>query len=514
MDQPIAIPLDQLQEHPDNPRLTESEEIIAQIANSIRSSGGYDPAHAIKVRPYTGKYQIVSGHNRTKAARAAGLTEIPAWVRDMTDEQAYMLLITDNAQRELQPLERGIHAMQVVQKGSHSGLSIEKYAKLVGRDPAAIRREIHAAEVACSLENVPDENRTRVRISPNLFDFSRQLSEIYAAPRDQWPGLVQQMETQGWTVKQAHAEVKKLRTSLQSSESTFTLEAWKKLSSKRQQQIINGWQGRNYGSKFDINNDDSSDWAKFSWNPVTGCQYSCPYCVARDIAEDRYTEKFQPTLRIEQLAAPYETGLPPLANSLAPSRNVMVCSMADLFGQWVPNEWIEGVLTVVSDNPQWNFVFLTKYPIRMAEFDYPPNVWLGVTVDLQARVKDAEEGMRKVNAPVKFLCVEPFIEPLQFADLSAFSWVVIGGASKSSRTPEWRPPRPWVWDLTMKAHAAGCLVYHKGNLAEHRLKEFPGHPEAEPTEAPEVLRYLKQGPHDDVVRIEPRPSGSEHLEAR
>jgi protein gp37 len=173
-----------------------------------------------------------------------------------------------------------------------------------------------------------------------------------------------------------------------------------------------------------------------------------------------------------------------------------------------------GRAAVVRDNPQWNFLFLTKFPIRMAEFEYPPNAWLGTTVDLQARVKNAERAMRQVKASVKWLSLEPLIEPLHFDDLSAFQWIVIGGASASTQTPEWRPPRAWVWDLTMRARAAGCLVYHKTNLAEHRLKEFPSCPEAEPTEAPEALRYLtKQGPHHDLVRIEPRPPSSEHLDA-
>src|SRR5215831_19024301 len=202
------------------------------------------------------------------------------------------------------------------------------------------------------------------------------------------------------------------------------------------------------------------------------------------------------------LSAPYRRPPSEAATDIA-FRNVFVCSMADLFGKWVPVEWIEAVLRVVRENPQWNFLFLTKFPVRMAEFEYPDNAWLGTTVDLQARVPNAERAMRKVKAKVKWLSLEPLIESLEFSDLSQFQWVVIGGASPSTLTPEWRPPRAWVWNLTIKARAAGCLIYHKTNLAEHRLKEFPGRPQLEPIEAPEVFHYLtKEHAHDDLVRIE------------
>jgi hypothetical protein len=96
------------------------------------------------------------------------------------------------------------------------------------------------------------------------------------------------------------------------------------------------------------------------------------------------------------------------------------------------------------------------------------------------------------------LSVEPLLEPLRFEDLNAFQWIVIGGASPTDATtgptPEWRPPRRWVWDLTLQAMAAGCLVYHKTNLNNDRLKMFPGDPnpaQVEPDAAPPVFQYLK-----------------------
>jgi ParB family chromosome partitioning protein len=73
-----------LKPHPRNPRVVAREDVIAAIAEQIRHAG-FDPSHAILVRPIDGGYKVLSGHNRTAAARRAGLAEIPAWVREMDE---------------------------------------------------------------------------------------------------------------------------------------------------------------------------------------------------------------------------------------------------------------------------------------------------------------------------------------------------------------------------------------------------------------------------------------------
>jgi ParB/RepB/Spo0J family partition protein len=67
-----------------------------------------DEVHALIVRPLEDKhYQIISGHHRALAAEKAGLTTVPCWVREMSDEDAYMALALNNMQGELHPLEVG-----------------------------------------------------------------------------------------------------------------------------------------------------------------------------------------------------------------------------------------------------------------------------------------------------------------------------------------------------------------------------------------------------------------------
>jgi protein gp37 len=224
---------------------------------------------------------------------------------------------------------------------------------------------------------------------------------------------------------------------------------------------------------------DNIEWAAWSWNPVTGCLHNCDYCYARDIAARFYEQGFAPSFIPSRLSAPANTKQSkPRWDGDTGYMNVFTCSMADLFGKWVPREWIKSVLKVVEDNPQWTFLFLTKFPVRMAEFTYPSNVWLGTTVDKQHAVDRAESAFKKIKASgfkgICWLSCEPMLERLEFTNLKMFDWVVMGGASKSTQTPEMRPPFDDVVSLYQQARKSGCKVYMKTNLGiEQRVREYP-----------------------------------------
>ena len=228
--------------------------------------------------------------------------------------------------------------------------------------------------------------------------------------------------------------------------------------------------------KFNRTN-DNIEWARWSWNPVTGCLHDCPYCYARDIANRFYPEKFEPTFRPERLSAPKNTRVPVGADQDIGLRNVFVCSMADLFGAWVPDEWITAVLDAVRDTPQWNFLFLTKNSARLAEQAWPANAWVGTTIDRQSRVRPAEEALSRTSAPVKFISCEPLREPITLTRPEAFDWIIIGGQSRSSGAPAFQPERGWVDALIRQARKAGAAVYLKPNLTAWdaaRIREYPG----------------------------------------
>jgi protein gp37 len=216
------------------------------------------------------------------------------------------------------------------------------------------------------------------------------------------------------------------------------------------------------------------DWAWWTWNPVTGCKHDCVYCYARDIAVRFYPEKFEPTFRPERLTAATNTPLPKEAETDIGAKSVFVCSMADLFGRWVPKAWIQQVLDVARDNPQWNFLFLTKFPQRYPEFEFPKNSWCGATIDIQKRVEPTLKALTALDkVAVRWISCEPMLEPIEFDSLRKIDWIVIGGSSESTQTPAFSPPWPWVERVFMQTRKDKCSVYFKPNL-NSVPKEYPG----------------------------------------
>jgi protein gp37 len=284
-----------------------------------------------------------------------------------------------------------------------------------------------------------------------------------------WSAVVEKHGT-SITAKDVEAEVELLIAA--NEKDWITLPEWEVLSADERSAAL-----RVSGDKeFNKQDNESIEWARWSWNPITGCRHDCPYCYARDIAARFYPQGFEPSIYPPRLSAPANMKVPPKAETDPSYRNVFVCSMADLFGRWVPDEWIEAVFDQVRQHPKWNFLFLTKFPKRMAEFKIPRNAWMGTTVDLQARVKAAEDAFAKIDCEVKWLSVEPMLQPLVFKRLEVFNWMVIGGASPSVQTPAWMPPLDWMVNLHTAARAAGLKLYYKTNAGLHddlRIKEFP-----------------------------------------
>jgi len=270
----------------------------------------------------------------------------------------------------------------------------------------------------------------------------------------------------------------------------FTVEEWAAVEDRNELLMAES------DATFNRQDSTSIEWAQWSWNPITGCKHDCPYCYARDIATrftNLYKNGFEPSLWPHRIWAPENTKVPTQASTDTAFKNVFTGSMADIFGRWVPAEWIRMVIDSVVRNDQWNFLFLTKFPQRVHEFgQMPKNAWMGTTVDCQERVANAERAFAKMGGGIKWLSVEPMLTPLKFKRLDLFDWVVIGGASRSAQTPAWVPPFDWVADLHEQARAAGCAVYHKDNLGignDIRLKEFPWETKTK-KELPDQLKYL------------------------
>lgn len=188
-----SIPVDRLYPHPDNPRLRLRDDVVTQIAAEITRSG-FGPEHALLVRPKDDGYEILSGHHRHEAAKRVGLVEVPAWVREMDDDEAFMTLILANTQGELSPLEEGHHVHYFVQRssggrGKTGGIS--EYARRLNKPQSVLSMKRAAFAVYEKSSHVDGFSG----------DEYRHLYEISKAPPECWHPLVSALSAKKWSVK-------------------------------------------------------------------------------------------------------------------------------------------------------------------------------------------------------------------------------------------------------------------------------------------------------------------------
>jgi DNA modification methylase/ParB-like chromosome segregation protein Spo0J len=199
-----CVPVGSLQPHPLNPRLCVRQDIVELIAAQIQANG-FPEEHAILCRPKNGHFEIVSGHHRVEAARLAGLSEIPAWVREMADEDAFMQLVLANAQGELSLLEIGIHAFRAVEKAQGKrGAGVQSYADRLGRKRQDVSLLQKAGEVFLAANLA--EHSARLR------DSAYHLASLHPADRRAWGPLARAVAEKGWTVEETKEWVARIRT--------------------------------------------------------------------------------------------------------------------------------------------------------------------------------------------------------------------------------------------------------------------------------------------------------------
>lgn len=283
------------------------------------------------------------------------------------------------------------------------------------------------------------------------------------------------------------------------------------------------------------------DWCDATWNPVTGCLHGCEYCYARRIAErfggcwrldlppdtswrgnvgerklmgdyarhndgkchvldepeiecavfdppsgyrgkvKPYPYYFSPTFHRYRLGEPQSWKKP---------RNIFVCSMADLFGEWVPDEWIDDVIKATQRALQHRYLFLTKNPERygewlerfeegrISELDEVENCWFGASASNNAELERAN------RSSAQWVSIEPIRERIetdedQFMEFNPYTgserkrweWVVIGAETGNSKNKV-APKREWIDDIATACADYGTPVFMKESLRDLMGDDF------------------------------------------
>lgn len=223
----------------------------------------------------------------------------------------------------------------------------------------------------------------------------------------------------------------------------------------------------------------------YTWNPTGGCLHGCTWkmpdgsiteCYAKTVAERLATRAYDQGFehhywRPQALREPLRLKEP---------AGVFVGSMADLFGHWVPREQICAVLDVMRQADWHIFQTLSKYPVRLPEFNpFPPNVWVGVSLPAghlmsptgAARaLKSYLHHTQAIDAHIRFMSIEPlwfdvapvFAEWLQDHERLPFEWAIIGAASNGRKL--FQPQPEWTQAALDILDAQDIPIFFKGNL--------------------------------------------------
>lgn len=195
--------------------------------------------------------------------------------------------------------------------------------------------------------------------------------------------------------------------------------------------------------------------AEYTWNPMTGCDNVCfeGDCYAYQMIQ-RFGKKWgydwTPQIHADRLSEPLMLKDPSL---------IFAPSMGDLFTPSMRHNDIVLILDTMKMCPFHRFMVQTKFAKRLNHFDYPSNIWLGVSLCYKKDL-DRLDCLKKTNARIKYAYCEPLLEEFE-PDFTDIDWVVIG--AKTGAHP-FQPDFFWVRKLTLLAYDAGAQVFHKPNL--------------------------------------------------
>jgi ParB family chromosome partitioning protein len=201
------IPIDQIDPNPDQPRVAFREESLAELASSIKSKGVLQP---ILVRARERRFEIIAGERRFRAARMAGLMEMPAIVKDVDDEEALELSLVENLRRDdLTPLEIASTYQRFI---DHFGYTQEELAHRLGIDRSTVANMVRLLNLPEWIQNLLAEGKLTQGHARALLSIGREADQRR---------FVSRIVDEGMTVRELEGEAR-VKSSAKKGASAYT----------------------------------------------------------------------------------------------------------------------------------------------------------------------------------------------------------------------------------------------------------------------------------------------------
>jgi ParB family chromosome partitioning protein len=161
------VPVDRVDASPNQPRLAFDQTTLDELTASVREHGVLQP---ILVRPHSaGRYELVAGERRWRAAKAAGLGTIPALIEEIDDETALEIAVIENLQREdLSPMDEALIYDKMIRQ---HGYSIRRLAQKLGKDKGYLENRLRLADA-------PPEIRELVSVRKDTLSHAYELLKV------------------------------------------------------------------------------------------------------------------------------------------------------------------------------------------------------------------------------------------------------------------------------------------------------------------------------------------------
>lgn len=186
----VTVRIDDIEPNRDQPRKEFDSGALAELAESIAQHGVLQP---LLLRPMvSGGYRIVAGERRWRASRMAGLTEVPAVVREMSDSEEMLFALIENLQREdLTPLEEARGYQQLIES---QGLTQEEAASAVGKSRPAVANALRLLNLPEDIQGMVERGELSAGHARTLLSFKNEEAMREAAQRAKGGASVRELE--------------------------------------------------------------------------------------------------------------------------------------------------------------------------------------------------------------------------------------------------------------------------------------------------------------------------------